>query len=99
METKYVVVQHSGYEYGGKEEFQQGLETRRITRISDLKKVLAAGGKVFDSYFEAEEYALEEMYKGVEGLIPNAPGRFSDKTIDDLAIYIPVESPIYSLNI
>ena len=84
----YAIVQHSGFGYGNKSEFARGLETRAVSK-TQRKLVLALGGKVFDTYGEANNYAHEEMYAEAQGLVPKAPGNFSSHSLDGLLIYIP----------
>lgn len=87
----WTVVQHSGYGYGFKPEFEHGLESRVLESKEEVELVRKEGGCLFDNYGEAEEFALNESYPetGEFYLIPNAPGSFSNKEIDELAIYLP----------
>lgn len=87
---KYAIVQHSGWGYASDYQFIRGLETRAVETKAQVAKVEAAGGLVFDDYNEAEDFCDLEMYPGTYmGLIPQAPGSFSSKKIDGLAIYVP----------
>lgn len=87
----YTIVQHSGYGYGQKPAFEHGLETRSVTTLTEQKAVQRAGG-ILLSNREAEEFADKEMYpESVDGLVPQAPGTFSDKCVDGLCIYIPLK--------
>ncbi len=89
--TLYTVVQHSGYGEGDNPQFKQGLEAAGITTQSELTRVQTAGGRVFDSYTAAEEWAESEQYPAnAQGLIPAAPGTFSTTAHRGLAIYLPV---------
>lgn len=92
--TMYAPVQHSGYGYGNDPDFAHGLETRTVSTAAQQDAVRRAGGVLFDSYVASERYCDEEMYPpGVEGLIPRAPGTFSDTKIDTLRVYVPVTPP------
>lgn len=87
----HTVVQHSAWGYKKDGRFAAGLESREIQTLDQLLNVRRAGGLVFQSYGEAEEYARREAYPPeVKGLIPRAPGKFSARCIDGLAIYLPV---------
>lgn len=70
-----------------------------IRTAGAVGKVENAGGVLFNSYKEAEDFCEHAMYPpGSEplnapfmaSLIPNAQGHFSPHTIDNLRIYIPV---------
>ncbi len=90
---KYAIVQHSGFGYGGNPQFEQGLEVRSVTRKADQTKVEKLGGKLFDNYVQADEYADAEPYPAhYGGLIPKAPGRFADFEVDGLRVYLPKEA-------
>lgn len=90
--VKWTVVQHSAWGYGRNGEFAHGLETKPVTTKIMQEGILKAGGVLFDDYNEAEDWAHREMYpEHVTGLIPQAPGRFADKHIQGLALYIPRE--------
>jgi len=82
---KYTVVQHSGYGYGNKAEWAGGLEPRRV-HGADIEVVQRLGGKLFDSWREADNYAAIESGPDI---YPKAPGTFASLTIDGLAIYVP----------
>lgn len=91
MSTKYTVVQHSGYTYGGNPEFEQAVEPRMIPNVRDLRKVQAAGGVVLDGYVEAEDFCDAANYPpGTEGIVPQARGTFADVRVDSLRVYVPV---------
>ena len=90
--TKYTVVQHSGYGYGNNTQFMYGLESRSLTTDNQLNKVIKAGGMVFNTYSEAEDYADFASYpKDYNGLTPRANqfGSFSRMKIDKLRIFVP----------
>lgn len=88
----YTVVQHSAYTAKGDTQFRQGLESTSIT-AKQAKKVRAVGGRVFDTYEEAEDFAEAEQYPTLySGLVPIAPGTFTRHRlaqIDGRPIYIP----------
>ena len=97
--NKYTVVQHSGFGYGSDPQFQHGLESRSVLTKAERERVTKAGGLLFDTYTEAEDFAADAMYgtfKDDPGntrtfdLTPRAKGTFSDKKVDGLRIYIPV---------
>lgn len=92
-DIKWTIVQHSGYGWGGKEQFIGGLETDHITTEKQLEKVLKAGGVVFDSYGEADDYSFFAMYKDNPTLIPWADrfGEFVPRKNGSLALFIPQE--------
>ena len=87
MDTKWTVVQHSGFGYKGDTTFAKALESRMAQRKVDQKKILRVGGVLFDSYKEAEDFC--DTAAG-DGPVPAVKGTFSDKMIDGLAIYIPL---------
>lgn len=88
-DARYTAVQHSAYGYGGDPTFMSGLESRCLDTQAEVKRVAGAGGMLFPTYEEAEAYCEREMYEGNNGLLPHAPGTFSDKKVDDLRIYVP----------
>lgn len=92
--SAWTVVQHSGFGYNGDPCFSAGLETRRCLPC-DQVIVTKVGGLLFDSPGAAEDFTEKAMYPpGAEGLIPAAAGTFSDKTVDQLRIYIPVRAVV-----
>lgn len=90
-ETKWTLVQHSGYGYRGKEELVKGLEPRQVTTWAEQRMIQKLGGMLFHAREAAEEFAEHEMYPDSQygGLIPMVPGSFAEKGIDGLAIYLP----------
>lgn len=91
MNEKYTLVQHSGYGYGHKPAFKQGLEVRSVTLKSDLNKIVKVGGIVFDTWQEASDAEERLSYpEGYEGMLPIFRGTFSDHEIDGLRIAIPL---------
>lgn len=93
----HTVVQHSGYGYKGDPQFIKGLESRTVDTRATLDRVKKAGGVLFHSYAQAEDYCMEEMYRtappGAFTLTPQAPGEFSDRVVDGLRIYVPPVRP------
>lgn len=90
--TKSTAVQHSGFGYGGKPEFEKGLEVRTVGTKAEQDKVLDAGGVLFDTRAAAEEFCDRAMWPDTRpglDLIPRARGRFSDTEVDGLRVYIP----------
>lgn len=96
---RWTVVQHSGYGYSDNPQFQQGLETRECG-AKEAAKVEKVGGILFDSYGDAEDFAMKAMYPDGDdaplslGILPNAQGTFSDQTVDGLRIYVPVRKVV-----
>jgi hypothetical protein len=88
--SQYTVVQHSGYGYGGDELFEAGLESRELHAASEIARVRKAGGMLFPSYLEAEDFAEKAMYPEGSGIVPAAKGTFAEAKIDGLRIYVPV---------
>jgi|TARA_Y100000310_G_C20619214_1_gene782337 hypothetical protein len=90
-QTFYTVVQHSGWGYGKKREFIHGLEPVGCTK-KDAQRVELVGGKLFETYKEADEYSYTEQYpEGYKGLLPIAEGTFSRRVVNGLKIYVPKE--------
>lgn len=90
--TRYCLVQHSGYGYGGKPMMAGGLELREVSgSLADA--VVAAGGVVVSGWARADALAEREMYPpGVIGLIPEAEGHFAALKVDSLAVYVPTRA-------
>ncbi|MEO6159048.1 MAG: hypothetical protein ABIQ39_15635 [Ilumatobacteraceae bacterium] len=87
---RYTLVQHSGYGYAGKEGFAKAVETRRVSSDKVADAIVAAGGVVIDGYVAAEDAAENENYPpDLEGLYPRVNGRFGQRKVDGLALYIP----------
>lgn len=87
----WTVVQHSGFGYSGKPNFENATETRGIQTKVELNMIKKHGGLVFETYMAAENFSSAANYpEGTEGIIPQAKGTFSERTIDGLRIYIPV---------
>lgn len=88
-DTKYTLVCHSGWGYGGNPQFRLAVESRMIEG-REIEKVKNVGGLVFDTYDKADKAEQRENYPpGVDGLIPCVRGSFSKKKVDGLAIYLP----------
>lgn len=62
MELLWTVVQHSGYGYADKPGFEFGLETRTVSTAAEKRLVAKAGGLLFKSGLDAENFAEGEMY-------------------------------------
>jgi len=90
MATKYTVVQHSAVTTGDPQ-FEHGLESAAVHSSKGEAKILNAGGRIFDTYGEAEDYAEQEQYPAdYSGLIPHAPGTFATRVrLGGRALYIP----------
>jgi hypothetical protein len=89
--NKWTIVQHSGYGYKRNPQFQHAVEVRKTESAAEERRVEKAGGILFDTYMEAENFAERANYPvGHVGIIPDARGTFSVWVIDDLHIYIPV---------
>lgn len=87
---KYTLVQHSGYTFGGKEGFANGVEEGSITSPVDEQRVRNCGGLVFDSYTKCAERCEEENYPdGAKGLYPQVKGRFARVKLNSQPVYIP----------
>lgn len=86
----YTIVQHSAWVGKRDPDFQYALETRAVTKKREEDTIRGLGGVVFDDYTEADNWCMDEQYKGVDGLIAKAPGSFSNVTIDGLPLYIPL---------
>lgn len=86
----YTLVQHSGFADGGNPAFERGLEPAALMLKKTFDQVRRAGGLTFGVYADAADAALNHSYPtGTEGLIPQAPGSFSDKEVDGRRVYIP----------
>jgi len=88
---RYTVVQHSA-SLKGNGQFERGLETRAVDTRAKVQRVQRAGGVIFDSYMQAEDFAYAEQYPpGYYGLVPEAQGEFAKSVVDGLRIYVPVK--------
>lgn len=93
--TKWTVVQHSGFGFNRDETFSRSLESRMVSGRKSEDAVIKAGGILFDSYGEAEDFAELAMYPpGNDGIIGNCQGTFANEDIDGLRIYIPVRKVV-----
>lgn len=89
----FTVVQHSAFGYKHDEAFLRGLEVRALHTKAQQKRVLDAGGIIFSDFNDACEYTYSETYpEDYDGLLPCALGKFSDRKIDGLRIYVPGEA-------
>lgn len=90
----HTVVQHSGFGYAGDTTFRRGLESRTVTP-AQARKVEKAGGILFETYVEAEDFAEKAMFPpGAFTMIPEARGTFSTVQVDGLAVYVPVREVV-----
>jgi len=89
-ETKYTLVQHSGFVAGGNPQFERAVEPRSVHSKVEEKAVLRVGGVLTESYREIVE--LEERINGVTGDLPflDVKGQFADVTVGGCPVYIPV---------
>lgn len=88
-ESKYTLVQHSGFGYAHKEAFRLAVESREVSG-KDIERVKKVGGVLFDTYGEAMDAEDRENYPpGVEGICPKVRGTFHHSVVDGLAIYLP----------
>lgn len=91
------IVQHSAFGYNEDPTFEFAIETRLLTSAAERRKVIKAGGVVFDSHDVASQYEYEECFPGereqLRTIVPHVPGVFSPERIDGLKIYIPKEMP------
>jgi hypothetical protein len=88
--TFYAIVQHSGYAWGEDPTFAKAVEQIGVS-TKQAEAVVALGGRVFDNYMDADRFAEAENYPPtVFGLIPAAPGTFTDAKVNDLPVYKPV---------
>ena len=83
----YTLVQHTGFAIGGNSQFRQAVEEHLITDPKGVVRVRKAGGLLFSHYPHNETHAINYPPE-VKGLIPNARGKFSRKTVSGLRIYI-----------
>lgn len=85
----YTLVQHSGYGYAGDPTFEQALEIRSVSGV-ERKRVMKAGGMLFDTWNRADDAAERLMYPD-EGfyLVPRFKGTFANAVVDQLRIAIP----------
>jgi hypothetical protein len=90
FKRQYTIVQHAGYAIGKDPQFCRGVQSARVVQEAQLAAVERAGGRVFRSLSEAENYCSRQNYPmGYHGLQPVAEGRFSDEHIEGQPIYIP----------
>jgi hypothetical protein len=90
---KYTLVQHSAG-VAGHSMFQQAVELRSITE-KQAKAVLKAGGVVFETYNEALDAEEANNYPpDLAGLVPKAPGTFSEFKVYGSPVYLPAKPVI-----
>lgn len=89
----WTLVQHSGYGYAGKDGFRHAVEVRAVRLKGEKELVEKAGGLLFGSHREANDFEENANYpEGAQGIYPQAKGTFSSKEIDGLRIYVPVRT-------
>lgn len=87
-QTKWTLVQHSGAATHA--EFEQAVELTSVNTAADEARVRKVGGKIYDTYEEANKAEEHKNYPPeVRGIVPRARGSFSPKMVNDLKIYIP----------
>lgn len=87
--TTYTLVRHSGYDLGGKLEFEFAVEARAISG-RQVGMVERRGGLLFDGYDAAAKAEMDENYPPeVKGLIPHVRGSFSTYELEGSPLYIP----------
>ncbi|WP_274916833.1 hypothetical protein [Streptomyces sp. WZ-12] len=81
----YTLVQHSGG-LG----FERAVEEVSVSTKGEQARIQRAGGVLFKTYKAASDAADAENFPpGIEGIIPQARGTFSDKLVNGLRLYIP----------
>ena len=98
---KWTLVQHSAFGYAGNRQFERAVQIETLTKASEVRAVQAAGGLLFDDYGKASEREFAENYPPEfdkdkpcvpPRLTPMAQGRFSRRTVANLAIYLPPQT-------
>lgn len=85
MTTMYTLVQHSG---GAG--FERAVEEVAVSTVSEQACIQRAGGVLLRTYQEASDAAEAANYPpGVEGIIPQARGAFSNRLVKGLRLYVP----------
>jgi len=88
--VSYTLVQHTAFSVGGNPQFKAAVEERSLSTQKQVRAVERAGGLVFKTYSEAHDAAFNHNYPpGVEGLIPQAKGKFVSRAAVGEAIFIP----------
>ncbi len=93
----WTIVRHSAWGYKSDGTFKRAVQSAHVSTISERRRVETAGGVIFASYLEAEEFCEKANYRDglIEGLIPNVEGRFSlDQALASLEIYVPVRKTV-----
>jgi len=95
----YTITQHSGWGYGDNSLFTNAVESHAVTTKAQERRVIAAGGLIFEDCLDAEDFCEHANYvtvdvDGEDWLIPHAQGTFSTQVIGGLAIYIPVREAV-----
>ena len=95
MKTKsqihlYTLVQHSGFGFAGKPQFQEAVEEACLTSRREVERVRRAGGLLFHTYLRACNRVEAENYPSwIKGLIPHVAGEFAKAKVGGLRIYQP----------
>jgi hypothetical protein len=92
FDTKWTLVQHSGFGYARKPGFQSAVEERSLETEAAVERVRTAGGLVFEKYSDASDRADQENYPSNSGIYPHARGTFSRTKVDGLRIYVPASA-------
>lgn len=86
----YTLVRHTGYSVGGNPQFENAVEERNVDTSKQRAAIARAGGVLYPNYPEAHDKAFEYNYpKEVEGLIPQAKGKFVKRAGFDEEIFVP----------
>jgi hypothetical protein len=86
--SRWTLVQHSGAPFNPG--FRHAVEEAAVTTKGMEKKILAAGGLLFETYTHASTRGEAENYPpGVTGLYPQAKGGFAPILLDGRKLYIP----------
>lgn len=90
--SKWTLVQHSGYGFGGDTQFIRAVEIASIETKKEIDTIEKLGGLIFDSYIDADEAEYAENYPDPndQSIIPNCRGTFARAKISGLKIYIPL---------
>ena len=84
---QYVLVQHSGWGYGGQPEFARAVESRYLPD-EERGAAEALGVTIFQGYAEGSAAEEEENWpEGYEGIIPRVRGWFTSEKMNGLAYY------------
>lgn len=65
-----------------------------VSGPSEERRVVKAGGVLYDSYPEADRAEYDENYPTQQGLIPKCRGSFSPAALNGKRIYVPVKARV-----